>query len=811
MFAARLKHYADFYTWSHALDDGVIAHQDGAVSRLIEWDGVDGELATQAERDRMWERFNTLLNAVPLGYCAEFHWWREWDDGLAQGYLKQGERMVRGGEFARAVRAEQAAHLARYGIANEVGLVLVKLPAVRFRWGAKRALINQAKDAELLNDQVARLLPSLPGGRVAEAGRYLKRIQQSFDRRRFTRGYPAAHDPRFLISENLLAEAPEDEGGIITLGESTSKVLLVYQYPDAMPSWFLGLSRFSIAMHVAQIVLPVDTRAAMRRSERESQLAEGTLSARGAETQGVRIRDLADFREYVAQNTLRVFHNAYVIHLHGSLAEITEHARLIADWIETQGGQVHDARAIQLPFFRAAQPGQGYRSPYFRPDHRLQIANMLPAQVYRSGDPQPESLRLASSGQLVGFNFTSQSVAHAFTIAMTGGGKGVDKVATIAETYPLGIDWYIAEIGQSYRWVVEAFGGTYSRIDPTESVINPLPPYSVANSAAQVSAERSLYPLDALMAGQTINALAFLLTDGRTTLTVHERSAGQAALQFLYARAQATPAAKPALSAPSLPQYLRALNEDLFATEEQALCAKSMAANLESFLGTTEGRIFTRDDNLVLSEGITGVDLRDVDRANPQLLKFYLVFLALKFSHLAFARRTPARVLLDEMHKFVAIAPEVIGRLISELARMGRKDAAAIDIVTQGISEIDCIEKEVLNSMRLRSLLYRPDEHEDIARRIDMPPGALSIWRSWKDPTEFAWRPAMRSVGAEYFNLHLSFPGMILDLASTTDRDLTLKEEIGKSTHDPFERLQRLREARSAMNRTRPNQLAIPA
>ena len=87
------------------------------------------------------------------------------------------------------------------------------------------------------------------------------------------------------------------------------------------------------------------------------------------------------------------------------------------------------------------------------------------------------------------------------------------------------------------------------------------------------------------------------------------------------------------------------------------------------------------------------------------MLKFYLVFLALRFTHLAFARRNPSRVLLDEMHKFVKSFPEVIGKLISELARMGRKDAAAIDIVTQGITEIDCIEKEVLNSMPLRALL----------------------------------------------------------------------------------------------------------
>jgi hypothetical protein len=198
----------------------------------------------------------------------------------------------------------------------------------------------------------------------------------------------------------------------------------------------------------------------------------------------------------------------------------------------------------------------------------------------------------------------------------------------------------------------------------------------------------------------------------------------------------------------------------------------------------------------VLSEGITGVDLKDIDRASPKLLKFYLVFLALRFNNLAFARRNPARVLLDEMHKFVHVAPEIIGQLISELARMGRKDAAAIDIVTQGISEIDVIEAEVINSMPLRSLLYRPDEHEEIAKRIAMPAGPLRVWRDFPYPMELPWRPALRSVAQQYYNLHLTFPTILRDFADSGPRDLDLKDEIGARTTDVFERLAAFRAAK---------------
>ena len=122
----------------------------------------------------------------------------------------------------------------------------------------------------------------------------------------------------------------------------------------------------------------------------------------------------------------------------------------------------------------------------------------------------------------------NQIVPHSFTVAITGGGKGVEKVAQIAETYPFGIDWYIAEIGGSYRWIVESFGGVYSKIDPSEHVVNPLPPYMAADRGA-------VFPLDAKLAGGTINALSFLLTDGKTDLPIHHSAAAQSALQMLYA------------------------------------------------------------------------------------------------------------------------------------------------------------------------------------------------------------------------------------------------------------------------------------
>ena len=795
------RQYPDLYTWSHPIGDVVLAHQDGAVSLLIEWEGIDAEFMTESERASAWMAFGSLLHQLPAAHVAEFHLWREADARLADDYLTYGERATRGGPLAQAVRTAQAEHLRPYGMRNSVGLVLTHLPAARVCGTARRALAAQARDAETLEDEARSLLPHLPGARLAGVPVYLERIRQSYDRTRYLAGAVLSYDPQLLIPEQLIDEAPRLDNDLVRIGDAHSQVLLVYLYPDATPAWFAQFAAPSIALHVCHVVMPVDTRAAMGASERKSDLAEGALGRRGASQQRQQIQDLRAFREFVAANSLQIFRNSFIIHLHGTPSALADYRRRIADEIEQQGGQVRGAGYVQLPYFRAGQPGQGYRAPLFRPDHTMQVANMLPVQTYRSGTPRPESLRLGRAGQLISFDYSGQELAHAFTVAITGGGKGVEKVATIAETYPFGIDWYIAEIGGSYRWIVEGFGGVYSQIDPRATVVNPLPPYRVADNDAA-------YPLDAVTAGGTVGALAFLLTDGRTTLTVHERAAAEAALQLLYA----VPGAR---EAPTLPDFLVELERADFASPEQEAAGRTLAGHLHSFLETGGGRIFANDDNLVLSEGITGVDLKEVDRASRELLKFYLVFLGLRFSHLAFARRSPARVLLDEMHKFVATAPEIVGRLISELARMGRKDAAAIDLVTQGTREIDAIEQEVLNSMPLRTLLFRTSEHADIAARIGMPPGPLAAWQAFPNPlapVNLPWRPGLRSVGDAYYNLYLTFPDLLLDLAATgtgdpasgRPADLDLKGEIGSAIANPLERLaefrRRTREYRQARN-----------
>ncbi|MEQ1674241.1 MAG: hypothetical protein ABL865_04280, partial [Candidatus Nitrotoga sp.] len=61
-------------------------------------------------------------------------------------------------------------------------------------------------------------------------------------------------------------------------------------------------------------------------------------------------------------------------------------------------------------------------------------------------------------------------------------------------------------------------------------------------------------------------------------------------------------------------------------------------------------------------------------------------------------------------------------------------------------------------------------------------------------------RPAIKCVGQDYYNLHLTFPNILLDLAATSPEDLDLKDRIGLSVSDsmgisdPMQRLKLFRQ-----------------
>ncbi|MCP4747031.1 MAG: hypothetical protein GY874_12965 [Desulfobacteraceae bacterium] len=781
-----LKNYDDFYTWQTLLSNEIIGHSDGAVSCMILFDGIGCEMMAKDEKLAAYQNIYQVL-AKLKGCSAEFHLWREKDDAPAKAYLDKNKKIIRGRKLAEFVKDEIAQHLSQSSRTNQTALVLYRrsddglIDTLLNRKSSKRQLLN----AQSLGNAAMRLAKYLPGASLASAGQYFDKVLQSFWRKGYQRGYRYPFDFRYDIAEQVIVDAPKIENGLVVVDGCHTKVLLLYLYPDASAGWFLNLADIACDMHVSQIIVPTDARKYVDEQTKASGQDQAAISEeKGAKYTEKKISDREAFTSMVAEYNLGIFKTAYLIHLHGEPDQITAMAEAIESWADDGGGQVRMNGNLQAHFFRAAQPGCGHCSAFLRADHTWQVGNMAPVVTFDRGMIGAESLRLSTSGQLTGFSVLDHKVSHGFTVAKTGAGKGVDKGAEILETYPFGLDWYIIEAGLSYAWIVEGFGGQYVCYDAEKHILNPFADFDLTDPTSQT-------PLDVSLCTATVNAISFLLTDGKVELNVHQAAAAQKALQQLYK--------KPieGKKAPRLDHYLNALQTCSYDNDEQKDAAEVMMSNLDSFLSTSVGERFKHDNNITIRPGICGIDLKKIVNMDKKLMEFCLTSIALRYSQLAFYKSdTPSRVLLDELHEFVEVSPLVMGNLCRQISRMGRKDGASLDLVTQGLKEMKVLDSEVIGSTALRNLLYRNKDWDEMGEILGVPEAALQRWKSYPVPHQLPFRPGLRGVNGKYYDLHLTFPEFVLDITSTDPGDLALKQQISEDTQDVFERVKMLRDMR---------------
>ena len=792
--------YSRYLSWRGLVDDHVISHEDGRVSLMIEWSGLDCQMNSYQDRSDSFSKLFRYLDKLPTGIISEFHFWREFDESVAERYLEQNKRIIRSHEIGTKIRHLLAEHIAPYGKSNRVAIVLSKSPytdknltdIVRYIFSTKSKALdsNLHLNSALLKEKANDILRFLPDSKIVKADKYLSSINQTINRNGFINKQEKRIDYRFPLADQLLYQAPNVRNGQVWVDNVPSKTLLVYMMPENTdPNWFLSLSTLSIPVHVSQIISPRNTKKDIQKSTKKSRREVAELNSKLSDEEFLlkSARAAKAYREYLVNNNLKSFDHCYIIQLFGTEEQNNKVSKEIFDLIKDQGGEVRDHDDLQLHFWRIALPGMGYYSQYFREDSTDVAAYMSPVIVHDEGLENPEILRLCTNQQLAGFGFLQHKVRNGISIAMTGAGKGTEKGLEILETYPLGLDWYIAEMGETYPWIVEGFGGNYIRIDPDKTVVNPLPLFSLADNQKDE-------PLPTSLVTGTINSLAFLLTDGLVDLTKAQSSAGNRALQNLYRDTNN----ENDRTAPNLKDLLDSFKKCDYINEEQSIAAKGMASKLECFLDDSFGQIFTGDDNLDITPGITGVDFNKLS-GMPQMLEFYLVFVSLRFAQMAFYSRTqPARVLLDELHKFIDASPIVVGRLIREISRMGRKEDASIDLVTQNITEINVIDKEVITSATLRNIMYRQDGHSEIAKVLELPDHITDKWSQWLNPESehLDYRNSMRSVHGRYYETRLMFPQIFLDIMTTNPDELAMKEHIKKNykTSDMFERSLLLRE-----------------
>ncbi|MCP3671505.1 MAG: hypothetical protein GY814_13960 [Gammaproteobacteria bacterium] len=800
IFLNRDNAYADRYTWLNGFcipdtDAEGLEHTDGSVSVALVWDGIATDLEAEATIEGQYKMFTDALNHLPEEptLTVENHWLRAYDRTTCEDYLAHGQQYAkRHKDFGLKIRESIASLTAEMAMDNRVVVVMTLSRTFSPFAGIRplRAQKKQRADGNRLYHIARDFAAQLPGARFLDYEDFQREMRRHYNREHGRKQRLPAATRRFKLS-HMLAYKPEWQNGIFKFYDTYTKTLLLTNYPDANPNWFYQIAnRCGCEIHVTQLISPVHGGSEIRKSVRQTEKAMESAESIGGENEQGKVRDHNDFRAFVAENDLRIFNNAYFIKLHHMDRDaLEEQVKYFVDLIGSEYF-APSSEAMDLSYWRFSQLAQGYLSPFLRPDQMLQVANMAPIIRFKTGDTNdPQMLRITSDSQAITFGYAKDKASHKLTAAKTGSGKGVAMVAEACELFPLGVDFLFAEVGASYKWVVEAFGGTYFHLDPNTTVVSPFPDYALAD------ASKEKHPLDSDVVAPTIGALMPLLVQGLKDRTNHVLSVAEQVMQLMYTLPDTQ------IKAPTLGTYHtfieEAVNNKVF-SGVQAAVAVTMEENLHSFLSSTTGAKFTEPNTLDFTTGIVGVDFKPLLN-NPELMKFMLVFIALRYKHLAFASSRQTRIILDEQHVFNDIDPVLMTNLTKQLTRMGRKEAGSYHGISQEVLDLQ-LELGILNQISNRELLYVLDGHDQLAQQFKMNDTALARWKSYVDPEEAAamhYRNGMRMVGKHCFDQHMQFPQILLDLADSSPRGLELKEIIGAQHKDPMERLRLFREAMS--------------
>lgn len=790
--------YQSRYTWQNTIElnneAGALLHNDGSVSVMLTWDGFSTELKEPSKVDLMLKTYRRALNSFEeKNIFIENHFLRKFDNTLCKKYIEYGQKnAVRFKEFSHYLRTSTAETISDMAMNNQLVIVLtLKKPFSIFAGAAaKKALKQQTKTAHKLFAAAADFAEYLPGFKFFTASEIEHNIWSFYHREKSRNNLIPKQNPRFYINDRV-AIKPEYNDGLMKLGDTYTKTLLLLDYPDADSNWFYRLANFcGCELDITQLISGSNAQIEIAKSAAQSKKAIESASMLGGENERGKLADHNDFRTFVTNNNLSVFNNAYIVKLHHVNPEVLNRVFRRFKQLLGESVVISDAEDIAWMYWRVSQLGQGHKTAFLRPDHDLQVVGMSPIIKFNEGDTEhPQMLRITSDAQAVAFSYPEGGTNHTVTAAKTGSGKGVLTVAQIAENYPLGTNYYIAEVGASYKWIVEAFGGTYFHLDPDETVISPFPDYSLATDGE----------LPSSIISTTVGALEPLLKRGASKDVEHHIvSVSERLMQAMYAAYDETETAD---KAPNLGTFYETVELLSNAFEgAQAKAAKTIEENLHSFLSSTTGARFTQPNSLDFNAGIVGVDFKPLMQ-NEELAKFMLVFIALRYKQLAFANDTPTRILLDEQHEFSRIDHELIMTLNKQLTRMGRKEAGAYQGISQEFLDMG-LEKGILNQVTHRELLFLQDGHKEIADMLKLNNAARARWENFLDPEstgkQMDYRQCLRMIGEDCYDLHLKFSTPLLDLAHSSPRALKLKTEIGKITNDPIERLKLFREAMEA-------------
>lgn len=817
-----MSHFSDLFTLAYPIvEDGeayFMEHTDGAVSCAVKWAGIDYE-ATHDEH-ALAQSIKSLysLYVAASAYTNLFienHLFRGLDNSHAETYYEYGVknfREDRNPQFSRRIRREMADHLGKFARHNDVYMVFVLQPRLGIFGGrGTKAVLQRKQQLASIVNELCGFLPD--DAELLDIDRYHSLILRHNNPARVENGRDITpYNYRFEATNSIIAPTIERRC-IRTQGKNSEgyyhRVIALLDYPDALMGWCARLSRDnSDTIHIVQTTNALDTQLVNLKSARESERSFQAASLVGGESVAGKLRDAANFRDFVQQHNLTIHANNYVIIISDvSIDVVNQRHSEICRWLRENPETliVTDDPEMELNYFRTSTPSMGYKSPYFREDHHWQVCNMLPCFAQKHGDmTHPEMAFLTSVGTTVGIRQKRGALHHSLAAAKTGSGKSVTMAAMIAQLYPLGFNFYITEVGRSYEFLVRAFGGEYHVLDPDKTVVSPFSSYEEMRKIAASNVdedkddadenEEIIFSATAISTMRNCLLPILLATSSVEDYPnlVHCQSVLDDLIRILYSMPD------PELSCPTLKTALengRAYHEHLKdCNDHRAEFLGIMLNNLDSFLKTAEGSVFANADTLEFKSGLIGLDFGQLIHGQAtNLAKYLLLFTSTRLQQLSFIQPEQSFLVFDEDHEYTAIDKKLMNLLKSQVTKRGRKHGAFLYPISQSVKDIaysddGTVNTDVINQMSNFLLLYYGTDHGNLPELFKLPERAAKIWKNYPDPlaagAEFNYRQGLFVQSGNFYDVFFTWPEILSAITNSNPdaiafKDQLLKEEKG--------------------------------
>lgn len=787
--------YVDNFAWQTYCSDNALLHRDGSISIAFVWPGIHDRFYDDDEFAKEHKRRAALLKSLPtdIGLCVEHHLLRGSDTRLIDAYLLEGQEMAKGKEVPPIVtdirnqlaglyrpmaRSNQVMTVLSIGTKKRKTLTDYLMPSTYSRLRTSKDLLKS------LASVITTIANSYPNMRLLSIDEYKDKIQQIY------KPYHehAKIDWRFTVADQIIDEKPiQDSDGCLVIDDTYYKVCLLQNYPRFNFGWLFRFCEAGIDLHVSQIIVPLHVDSSVDKNRSDSKLeSKGVSENRGTERAVEKLGNAAQYRQYVMKYGLAIADNAYIVtFVSKNKDHVLKMGALFAKDVLTHEGLVRDNLDLQEELFRLRLPGNGRYSSFLREDHADTIAVTAPFTTFPSGDPRPESLRITSSGQLVGSAPSRLEVAHELVVAETFGGKDTMFGMKFIETY-LRVRYDIIELGNSYQGVIEAVGGNYCRA--REQVINPLSAYEDFKSAQELTqAGAGRIDVDFVRTQSDLLTPIFKGMQGGTYSKAEEVIANRL-IRYVYENPSKD-------AAPTLPLLYEAMNKIEVSSDKQRQAVDEFGSELYEFLQTETGSCFKERDQFTISPIANGIDF---DKFEGELFKYYMMFIPIRLATQAMTRGIRSQIVANEYKVLRMRAPESMHWLTVTIDRMGRKDWVGFTRITQGISEIEDVDPEALNSIPNKTLLSRADnKHQVIGHALGIPSAVIAHWMDFKTPEEmknYGYREAILFDMGCWHKLQLKFPQLHLDLMNTLGSDKLVRDEAYRLTKDPYKRIQIMKE-----------------